>query len=465
MKYNIFGFSQEQLVEFDLDIKDAAILRWYVDFLPKMVTVINNNKVYNWINYKSIINDLPCLKIDNKRCIARRIDKLVEVGIMEKWIYKKSGENGGTYSCFRLTEKYLLLVGLHQSMQSIELDDNLGGVDLNVQGGVDLKVQPKDPSIKINPSTKPTNQRETFIDKNWNKNEEKLVGKVGGLAGENLVSKVVNQKSEQFTIIRDYENTEYCDDVYYPNKSPKPIHYYTNSRDDSNTNDFGQKEVEDMLIKYGFEQYKIVDKILKLNVNLEQIGRNLIYCHSKKESIKGAGYILKAIKSDYNANHSKTTPQSISTTGNRHKIELDANKRALKQKLLRNNVSNQTADNIFGKFNSYEYLKANIDYFVTTVNSGIRIKTSIDQLATSLIEHNKADYLEPSEEEKKELVAKNKYMQASLNFSTLSLNELKKWYTQANDCNFDIKELMLLRSDHNDYRTRKTFTLYFKSCA
>ena len=48
MKYTICGFNQQKLFEYSLDINDAQILRWLIDFAAtgKMRKLIENNTVY-----------------------------------------------------------------------------------------------------------------------------------------------------------------------------------------------------------------------------------------------------------------------------------------------------------------------------------------------------------------------------------------------------------------------------------
>ena len=77
MKYTIEGFSQHKLVEFGLDSIDALILRWYVDFLPKMSSTIHDGVEYRWVKYQAVIDDLPILGINNRINIARHFDKFV----------------------------------------------------------------------------------------------------------------------------------------------------------------------------------------------------------------------------------------------------------------------------------------------------------------------------------------------------------------------------------------------------
>jgi len=104
MKYVVAGYSQKILVDKKLDIIDAEILRWFIDFYftGKMTKVIDKktNFEYVWVKYQAIIDDLPILGITNKQVIARRFKKMVDAGILKSYLHKKNG----VYSCFQINE-------------------------------------------------------------------------------------------------------------------------------------------------------------------------------------------------------------------------------------------------------------------------------------------------------------------------------------------------------------------------
>ena len=143
MKYTIEGFSQAKLVELKLNAVDALILRWYVDFLPNMTTIDFNGKRYTWVKYSAVIADLPSIEITNNQVIARRFDKFVNAGIMEKHVER----NGGNFTCFRLTEEYLSLVD-GSTLKSAPSTQKSIGIDSKVDTPIDSKVDTKDSSIK-----------------------------------------------------------------------------------------------------------------------------------------------------------------------------------------------------------------------------------------------------------------------------------------------------------------------------
>lgn len=116
MKYTIHGFSQEIALGFrkeietngkktiiKLDCTDLLLLRWFVDFYPRMSKLYIDNQEYAWVNYATISKDLPLLEID-KVAIYRRFKKMSEFGILE---HKHVKEEGSYYG---FGENYKLLI-------------------------------------------------------------------------------------------------------------------------------------------------------------------------------------------------------------------------------------------------------------------------------------------------------------------------------------------------------------------
>ncbi|MEG0308772.1 MAG: conserved phage C-terminal domain-containing protein [Clostridium sp.] len=107
MKYTIMGFSQQGLVELGLDVIDATILRYFIDFKDAkgMKIEVVEGKVYYWIRYDGVINQLPILNM--KKCtVQSRFFKLRDAGVLTHYVKRE----GGTYSYFGLGEKYSKLI-------------------------------------------------------------------------------------------------------------------------------------------------------------------------------------------------------------------------------------------------------------------------------------------------------------------------------------------------------------------
>lgn len=107
LKTIISGYLQEDLIKHELDLTDIEIIKYFQQFAQSknMKFIEKNNKLYFWLSYQKVIDDLPILNIKSKRTIARRFDALEEKGIFEKTIVNEGLKN---FTYFRLTE-------LHQS--------------------------------------------------------------------------------------------------------------------------------------------------------------------------------------------------------------------------------------------------------------------------------------------------------------------------------------------------------------
>lgn len=118
MKHTIEGFSQEyaitlkkqierknKIVEIKIDCSDLVILRWFVDFYPKMKKMIIDGKEYAWLAHKKLLDDLPLLDI-SKNSFIERMQKLVEFNILEYKLVKE----GGTFSLYTFGNNYNKLI-------------------------------------------------------------------------------------------------------------------------------------------------------------------------------------------------------------------------------------------------------------------------------------------------------------------------------------------------------------------
>ncbi len=115
MKFTIEGFSQAKLLEYDIDLTDVLILRWFLDFraTDKMMKLIFEGKEYYWVHYDKLIEDLPILKL-KKRSVADRMLKLHEKKILSHATIKNAM---GSYSAYNVSENLMSLI----------YDNNLGG--------------------------------------------------------------------------------------------------------------------------------------------------------------------------------------------------------------------------------------------------------------------------------------------------------------------------------------------------
>lgn len=160
MKYIIMGFLQFKLKELGLDMIDALILRYFVDFKASnaMKVMMVDNKAYYWVHYESVLKELPILNM--KKCtIQSRFFKLRDAKVLSHHVKKE----GGTFSYFSLGERYSELIATNKDdfHNMEEVDENSLG-EKSASEGVDLNIHPveknskgyQSKSITKDPSTK-----------------------------------------------------------------------------------------------------------------------------------------------------------------------------------------------------------------------------------------------------------------------------------------------------------------------
>jgi hypothetical protein len=171
------GFNQQKLLDFNLDLTDALILRYFIDFknTDVMKSEIVDNKVFYWVDYKTLMKEIPVIRISHRNSLMNRLKKLVEKGILVHYTKKL----GGTWSYYNLGENYKILVS-----NSTATSKEVGGATQNVQGcnskcaggatqnvqGVQLKMCNKDSSIS-NPSISNSSINIKTIFEFWNEKE------------------------------------------------------------------------------------------------------------------------------------------------------------------------------------------------------------------------------------------------------------------------------------------------------
>ena len=103
MQYSFLGFSVKKIMEFGLDIKDLAVLRYFDDFREsgRMNYETIEGEKYYWVSYQSFVKEMPYLGLE-KRSIMARMLKLRDLGILNHYTKKE----GGTFSYFKLGNKF-----------------------------------------------------------------------------------------------------------------------------------------------------------------------------------------------------------------------------------------------------------------------------------------------------------------------------------------------------------------------
>ncbi len=153
MKYSIEGFSQPVAVELELSSDDLIVLRWFVDFYGtnKMAKLVTNGNQYVWINYKSLLEDLPILKISKQTLSKRIFGNLVKAHVLKKEIVKNPV---GTFTAFSFDYNYELLISNNPQVKNQTHTSKFTNEDgQNLPTGLVKNYQPKDNNTN-NPNTK-----------------------------------------------------------------------------------------------------------------------------------------------------------------------------------------------------------------------------------------------------------------------------------------------------------------------
>lgn len=118
MRFSVFAYSQEKLLEYGLDVTDALILDWFANFfIGKMEKRIfkdssDNSRIFGWVKISKIMEDLPVIGITSEKGIRRRFDAFVEKGLMQR---ETVITQGGKRSYYRTTELYDTLLNTKAS--------------------------------------------------------------------------------------------------------------------------------------------------------------------------------------------------------------------------------------------------------------------------------------------------------------------------------------------------------------
>lgn len=168
MKYTVEGFSQEyaltltkqveekgKMKTVKVDCIDLIILRWFVDFYPRMAKVEIEGVQYAWLNYKKLLDDMPLLDI-GKHMLANRLQKLCEFGILTH----KNVKCGGSFSYYGFGANYHNLIEKSSATDEHLMQDNAEPCAINCTTLVQNNAEPcaiscntnnsstKDPSTK-----------------------------------------------------------------------------------------------------------------------------------------------------------------------------------------------------------------------------------------------------------------------------------------------------------------------------
>ncbi|WP_315118510.1 conserved phage C-terminal domain-containing protein [uncultured Clostridium sp.] len=204
MKYTILGFKQSELVRFGLDMIDALILRYFVDFKDsgRMDEEEISGETYHWVRYDSIIEDLPILSL-KKDSIYRRLKRMTKTDILR---HETIRENG-VYSYYGIGSNFIQLISDFKTDPS-ELntepcgDKSITLTEINPEQKINLL---KDPSTKDinNIYTSVVNYLNEKADKKYRVNSKKTQQLIRGRVKEGFTVedfyKVIDNKVKEWS--------------------------------------------------------------------------------------------------------------------------------------------------------------------------------------------------------------------------------------------------------------------------
>ena len=122
LRHSILGFNQEEVLklkktitkevrgevkqfELKLDVTDLLIINHLADFpnRKKVTKIILDDKIFFWVSYNTIIEELPIIDI-KKQALSDRLAKMVELGILERRIQTYGASANMTF--FRIDDLY-----------------------------------------------------------------------------------------------------------------------------------------------------------------------------------------------------------------------------------------------------------------------------------------------------------------------------------------------------------------------
>lgn len=195
MKNSIEGFNQAyamtlkkevaqngKLVTRKVDCTDLVILRWLVDFYPKMRTMDVDGERYVMLTFGKLQKDLPLLDI-SKRAFSERLQKLVDFKILKYKFIK----DGGTFSLFAFGENYINLV---RSTDNGVCSQTTTGCAVDLQRGV----RSTDNGVCAQPTTKDNSIiNNSIVNKKEKEEKEKTINDI-----------IAEQKEELQEPLREY---------------------------------------------------------------------------------------------------------------------------------------------------------------------------------------------------------------------------------------------------------------------
>ena len=105
MRFDIFGFRQDKLIEYDLGLEDILLLDyiWDMEGSPTMQHILYDGVPYVWLMHDRILSDLPILNISN-RSLINYLNKLKDKELLDVRVVHNDSLRGSK-SFYAITKK------------------------------------------------------------------------------------------------------------------------------------------------------------------------------------------------------------------------------------------------------------------------------------------------------------------------------------------------------------------------
>lgn len=122
MRDSILGFSQEKLIQYDVDMTDVLLLDYIQKALsqPSMIKIFENKQPYVWLNHSKILEDLPILNI-KESMLKKRLSKLISIELI---VFVNVAN-----SCGRGSRSYYTITNKFEELQNTTTDKKLSLVE------------------------------------------------------------------------------------------------------------------------------------------------------------------------------------------------------------------------------------------------------------------------------------------------------------------------------------------------
>lgn len=180
----VYEFNQEKLLalqtdEYKINPSDVLILHSIVNSVcsVKMQTILDDNRVYVWIDHTNLIEQLPILGITSKQRLSTVLKKLKDLGLIVT-------KNFANHNC-------------RGSKQFIALSDNL--IDCLSDNAKRAHDSKKDQLMKTRSENRPVNENEKSSNTQYSKNNKELSKDNSNNISKSFFGSAGKKKSKKFT--------------------------------------------------------------------------------------------------------------------------------------------------------------------------------------------------------------------------------------------------------------------------